>query len=685
MQRVLRLAPDLSAWLDQVQPRGTPLLVVLALTVGLTGGVIATGFRAGIELASELFLTGGERLLAPLVGRWYVALLPVVGFLSVVWLLRILLRGEAGHGVAGIMERVALAGGRLPVLPTVARTLGAMITIGSGGSVGPEDPSVGIGATVGSVVGRWTRVSDDRVRTLVACGAAAGIASSFNAPLTGVFFALEVVLGELTAPAFAVVVLAAVASAAITHALTGTGRPAFAAPSYEFLGVWELVFYAALGIVAAGVAVAYVRAIFEFEDFFKRLRLPFWAKAVAGGLVVGLVGVFFPQILGVGYATIGEVLAGDFSRDLRLLSALVALKLLMTAVTLGAGGVGGLFAPSLFMGTMLGAAFAEVLGILLPGTAPNAPAYALVGMAAVLAGAVRAPITAMFLPFELTGDYRVILPLMAATVLSYVLSEYLFPESVYSLSLARRGIRLDRGRDIDVMQGLTVGEVMTTDPETVSEDLSLAGLAEAFGRTHRHGFPVLSRDGKLVGIVTIQDLERALAEKRPLELPVKTIATSRMLVAYPEEPVWAALKRLGTRDLGRLPVVDRDDPTRLLGVVRRRDIIRAYNTAIVRRQASQQREEHLRLGRLTGAEFLTIRVAEGSPLADAFVRDVAWPEESLLVAVRRNRHTLIPHGDTVLCPGDELTIYCTRKAASRIRQSTHHSGRSALEGFALHE
>lgn len=671
MQRFIGRPPDLSAWLDQLQPRGTPLLVAFAVLVGLVSGVIATAFRTGIELAAEFFFEGGERLLAGSLGRWYIALLPAIGFLIVVWLLHVALGGEAGHGVASIMERVALGGGRLPVRPTVVRTLGAIITIGSGGSVGPEDPSVGIGSTVGSAIGQWTRLSDERVRTLVACGAAAGIASSFNAPLTGVFFALEVVLGELTAAAFAVVVLAAVTGAAVTHALTGTSRPAFAVPSYEFLGVWELVFYAALGIVAAGVAVAYVRAIFEVEDLFKRLRLPFWAKGVAGGLVVGVVGVFFPQILGVGYDTIGEVLAGEFRRDMSLLVALVGLKLLMTAVTLAAGGVGGLFAPSLFLGTMLGAAFAEILGILLPGAAANAPAYALVGMAAVLAGAVRAPITAVFLPFELTSDYRVILPLMAATVLSYVLSEHLFPDSVYSLSLARRGVRLDRGRDIDVMQGITVGEVMTTDPETVGEDLPLAGLAETFSRTHRHGFPVLDGGGKLLGIVTIQDLDRALAQKRPLDRPVREIATTRLLVTYPEEPVWEALKRLGTRDLGRLPVVDREDPTTLLGVVRRRDIVRAYNTAIVRRQASQRREEHLRLGRLTGAEFLTITVDEGSPLADTRVRDVAWPEESLLVAVRRNRHTLIPHGDTVLLAGDELTIYCTRETAAEVREFEH--------------
>jgi len=247
------------------------------------------------------------------------------------------------------------------------------------------------------------------------------------------------------------------------------------------------------------------------------------------------------------------------------------------------------------------------------------------------------------------------LPLMLATGVSTLLADYLFKESIYTLKLTRRGVRLERGRDIDVMQGVLVGEAMTTNPDTVDADLSLEELDQAFVATHHHGFPVLDRDGRLFGMATIQDLERA-RERGPIDgLRVRDIATTSLLTAFPDEPVWQALKRLGTRDVGRLPVVSRKDPYHLVGVVRRHDIIRAYQRAILRRMEMQQRRERLWLGKIGGTEFVELAVAAQSPLAGQAIRDLILPHDCVIVSVRRGRQVIIPHGDTVFEVGDKVT------------------------------
>jgi CIC family chloride channel protein len=363
----------------------------------------------------------------------------------------------------------------------------------------------------------------------------------------------------------------------------------------------------------------------------------------------------FPQVLGSGLEFIGESIASG-GTEFWLVLALGGLKILATSFTLGSGNSGGVFAPALFTGAMLGEAFGEMAHRLLPGLTAVPGAYALVGMAALFAAAAHAPITAVLIVFEMSGDYRLILPLMFATVVSTLLSEHLQRESIYTLKLARRGIHLERGHDIDVMQGITVGEAMTLDPETVSVSTSLRELSDRLATGHYHGYPVLDEEGKLCGVVTLQDLERVTrGGKRPPGARVGQICTPNPLVAYPDEPLWAALKRIGTRDIGRLPVVSREDPTRLVGLIRGNDIIRAYNKAIARRVELQHRAERLRLGKVTGTEFIEADVHSASPLAGQQVKELNLPSDCVLISIQRGRRLVIPHGDTVLLPEDRVT------------------------------
>jgi CIC family chloride channel protein len=374
-------------------------------------------------------------------------------------------------------------------------------------------------------------------------------------------------------------------------------------------------------------------------------------------------------VFGVGYPAIEDALLGKMM--LGSMGLLILVKILATSLTIGSGGSGGVFAPSLFIGAVLGGLFGTLANQILPDITAAPGAYALVGMAAVFAGAAHAPITAIIILFEMTNDYRIILPLMLAVVVSALLSRQLYQESIYTLKLARRGVRLEYGRDIDVMQGVLVGEAMTTNLDTVDADLSLVDLDRAFHETHHHGFPVLDSHGDLFGVVTVQDLERA-KERGSIEgLHVRDIATRQILVTYADEPVWAALKRLGIRDVGRLPVVDRQNPQRLVGLIRRYDIVRAYKVGIGRKLEMQARSEQLRLGRLTGTEFIDVVVRPQSSVAHRAVKELNLPEDCLLVSILRDNRTLIPHGDTRLLPGDHLMALMREECVRQFRQVFH--------------
>jgi len=665
----LRSVNRLVRLLDRWQPPETAVLVATAIIVGLGAGFGAVIFRWLIGWFTTLsFVTAQEAL--SFMGRYYVIIIPAIGGLFVGPMIYFFAREAKGHGVPEVMEAVAMRGGRIRPIVVVIKSLASSICIGSGGSVGREGPIVQIGSALGSSLGQILHMSDDRTRNLVACGAAGGIAATFNAPLAGVFFALEVILGEFSVGYFSTVVISSVTASVIGRIFLGN-ELAFPVLPYSMVNPLELLLYAILGVASAFVAVAFTHILYKFEDVFDAWRFPEYLKPVVGGLGMGIMGLYFPDLFGVGYEAIERALLGEIVAGTVLL--LLVLKVVATSLTIGSGGSGGVFAPSLFIGSMLGAAYGIAVHRWLPTLTAAPGAYALVGMAAVFAGAARAPITSILILFEMTDDYRIILPLMFATVISTLLSEHLSGESIYTLKLARRGIRLERGHDIDVMQGITVGEAMTSNPETVSVNTTLRELSDRFATSHYHGYPVLDEEGRLCGVVTLQDLEYVTRHgERPPRALVGQICTRDPLVAYPDEPLWAALKRIGTRDIGRLPVVSREDPTRLVGLIRGNDIIRAYNKAIARRVELQHRAERLRLGKVTGTEFVEADVHPASPLAGQQVKELDLPSGCVLISIQRGRRLVIPHGDTVLQPRDQVTalvdIHCRGLFQSRFEE-----------------
>jgi CIC family chloride channel protein len=677
----------LSRWLDRFQPPETAVLMGTALLVGLGAGLGAIAFRWLIGAVQTLSFKGlGQAL--PFLGDYVLILAPVLGGLIVGPLIYFFAREAKGHGVPEVMEAVALKGGRIRPIVVIIKSLASSICIGSGGSAGREGPIVQIGSALGSTLGQLLHMSDERIRNLVACGAAGGIAATFNAPIAGVLFALEVILGEFTARYFATVVISAVTASVISRVAFGN-VPAFAVPSYAMVSPWGLIFYTVMGVLAAFVAVGFTRTLYKLEDLFDAWKsFPEYLKPAIGGALLGLGGLFFFRanlsqawgvpgnpvaFFGVGYEAMEWVLVGGGT--LALLLALTAIKLLATSLTIGSGGSGGVFAPSLFIGSMFGGAYGLIVHNAFPTVTAVPGAFALVGMAAVFAGAARAPITAIIIIFEMTDDYHIILPLMLATVISTILAEHLSKESIYTLKLVRRGIRLERGQDIDIMQGVLVGEAMTTEVETVSADLDLQELGRIFTETHHHGFPVLEANGDLFGVVTLQDLARAREEGPLVDRKVRDIATRSVLTVFADEPMWVALKRLSTRDVGRLPVVDRQNPRRLVGLIRRNDIVRAYQVGISRRLDLQERADKLRLGKLTGTEFVEIVVGPGSPLAGRRVRDLPLPSDCLLTTLRRGNKVILLHGDTLIQEGDHIVALAEPSSAGQLPEIFGSSAR----------
>lgn len=632
----------------------SPLLNIggLALLVGLGVGVAIWLFKTAIELIRSLLF---ERLLPQLTppGTWTVILLPALGGLVVAWMAARFWNDEKLHGTANVMQAVALAGGRLHYRVAPLKALGAALSIGSGASVGPEDPSVQIGASLGSFFGQKLRLSDERTRTLTAAGAAAAIAAAFNAPIAGVFFAIEIILGEIAGEALGMVLVAAVASSVLTQAVEGSA-PAFAIPAYSLHSAWELLLYFVLGALAGPIAAFYIRLLYQMQDLFARWDVPRPLKTAGAGLTVGLVGLFLPQIFGTGYETIGQILNRN-TFPLTLLLALMVAKTILTPLSLGGGFVGGVFAPTLFIGSALGGAFGLIAAELFPGLGIAPAAFALVGMAALLAGAVHAPLTAILLLFEMTGDYRIILPLMFAVAVSLLISRRLQPDSVYALGLARHGIRLERGRAVDVLEALTVREIMHTDLTALRESTPLEEAQAILDRSRRHGLPVLNKEGGLVGIFTLSDLDRALQSGLQT---VGEACTRQLVTATPDETLAAALRRMSARDLGRLPVVEPDNPRHLVGMLRRADMIRAYELALTRRAAYGYRHSGARLDAFTPAQVQVseVIVQPGSPADGRLLREIPFPLECLVVSIRRRAGVIVPRGETRLLPGDVLIL-----------------------------
>ncbi len=658
-----RVRPNTQALVSRFWSSEMAVMVAFAVVVGAGTGLGTVIFIRMISFFTNLFWGGGKLFGLP--GNLYVILLPAIGGLIVGPLVHFIAPEAKGHGVPEVLTAIATKGGKIRPVVVLVKALGSAITIGSGGSVGREGPIVQIGAALGSTLGQIFKMNERRVVTLLASGAAAGIAATFNAPIAGVMFALEVILGDFSIRNLNTLVVSAVTASVVSQAILGN-TPAFTVPAYSLNSPAELPLYLGLGIVGGFGAIIFVKALYFAEDVFEGWKFPPYLKPAIGGLGLGLLGFFVPQVFGTGFDTIANVLTGNIG--LSLLVVLIVGKILATILTLGSGASGGVFAPALFIGAVLGGAYGQLAQMLFPGLPASSGAYAMVGMAAVFAGAARAPITAILILFEMTQDYRIILPLMFATVISTILAARLEPESIYTLKLKLRGIDLFRKRNENLLNSVLVKDAMSSDLEllTVAPTSSMAQLAQLFQDTGHHGFVVTDSNDKLVGVVTLSDLERAI-EREKLDAQVIDICSQNVVTVFADETLDEALRKFGTLNVGRLPVVDRANPLSVIGVLRRNDIVHSLSQELIDTQKSVHHMERLKMETIVRAELTEFYISQEDAACGRQISEVALPEDCVIVSIQRGKKIVVPRGFTRLMAGDRVIALVGKDALGRMK------------------
>jgi CIC family chloride channel protein len=554
-------------------------LVMLALLVGAGAGLGAIVFRWLIKMFTHVFSGHDDYSAAghaanphvPWLGMWFVLAAPVLGGLLYGPLVDRFARDARGHGVPEVMLSVAQRGGRIAPQVAVVKSLASALCIGSGGSVGREGPIVQIGSALGSTLGRLTRVAEDRLRVLVACGAAGGIAATFNAPLAGVFFAMELILRDFTAESFGAVVLAGVTASVVGRA--ALGDTAFLQlPPFHVRHPAEFLLYALLGLAAGGVGVGFTRVLYLIEDVCDwAWRGPEWLRPAAGGLLLGGLLLGLPQMYGVGYPVLENAIGGRYV--IGFLLVLLVGKMVATSLTIGIGGSGGVFAPSLFMGAMFGTTFGLVAHHLAPGLTGPAGAYGLVGMGAVFAGAARAPITAVIIMFELTGEYSIILPLMLAIVLATSISRVISGDTIYTLKLRRRGVHLDPTPPVNPLATTPVADVMEPVPDPLPDITPLTRAAHLLALSEHGVLPVTDTTGAYRGTVSARAAAQALTDGAEVPGTIGDLAELPAPVTA-EQPIAEALHLLVTAQGTGLPVLD-ETKTALIGWITHQTVLTA--------------------------------------------------------------------------------------------------------------
>ncbi|MFN7132820.1 MAG: chloride channel protein, partial [Myxococcales bacterium] len=518
-------------------------------------------------------------------GLW--VLIPALGGLAVGLLLKYVAPESRGHGVAEAMEAIAL-GRRIPGRVALTKALTAGVTIGTGGSAGREGPVVQMGAAVGNELAVRLGLGRQDVALLVACGGAAGVAASFNAPIAGAMFALEILLGDFGVRSFGSIVVAAVTATITSRALIGA-HGEIARVQYALASGGEIAAYMLLGVFAGLAAVVYVKALHRSELFFAgrgrsglsrhMARVPVELRPMLGGLLVGVIGYFVPRALGTGYATMNAALAEQLPVTVMLL--VLGAKILTTALTLGSGTPGGSFFPAVFVGALVGGVFGHGVHALLPAWTGTSGAYATVGMAAVVGAATQGPLTAVVMLFELTRSYEIILPLMISCGVAGIFARRVLGGSMYALRLKEKGIVPPRAPQPRVLEGLCVADAMTREVETVRDSAPMDEVLRLYLASGHGAFPVVDAHGRLLGLLAFDEVREVMGDPE-----LKRFAVARDLchenppTVRASETLEAALVRMASKRAEHLPVVAEDEPDRLVGILSRRDIMDAYRKAV---------------------------------------------------------------------------------------------------------
>ncbi len=558
------------------------VLTTLAVGVGALGAGGAIAFREAVSLfqygfygfSSEYFQTGLETVPA-----WRIVAATTGGGLLVGLLIHFFLPDRRAHGVADVIEAQQVNGGRIQVRTGFMAALVSALTLASGGSSGREGPVVHLAACLGGLVSNVLRLDRSARQTLLGCGVAAGVAASFNAPIAGVFFALEVVMGNYALGAFAPVVIASVTGTIISRIYFGD-FPAFIIPPHGIESFWEFPAFAILGVVSALAAVSFIWSVGVSRSVFDRIKIPIYGKTALGGLAVGLAGLGLPHILGVGYEATDQALKETLAFEMLIILAIA--KTAATAVTLGSGAGGGVFSPSLYIGAMIGGAFGVVATEFQPVLSSGHGAYTLVGMGAVAGAVLGAPISTILMVFELTGDYELTIGVMIATVIASQITHNAYGHSFFSWQLAQRGVDLSGGREDVLMRSRLVADIMRRDYVTVSKRANLEEVRRKLVGVPYGELFVTDDENRLAGTVTLPDLsEMAFNDAYDNMMLAGDVLRERPPVVCAADDLEKALALLESESDGHIAVVDGIRTMRLIGVLHERDVLVAYHKSVL--------------------------------------------------------------------------------------------------------
>ena len=557
-------------------------MLILAALLGFLAGFASTFFRWMIEFFGSVFSVKGFSMtgIPPQMYPFLLPLMPMVGGCFIGLICKFFPNAVKENGVHKVMYAVALNDGKVRKRTITSCAVTSSITIGSGGSAGREGPTVQIGAAVGSTLGQWLHLSTERVRVLVGCGAAAGIAASFNAPLAGVLFALEIVLGDFTIHTFSPIIIASVIGTVTGRALEGN-EVTFDVPVHELVHPTEIIFYLALGMLCGAAARLFTFIYFYARQIFEeKINIPDYFKPALGGFIVGMISIFLPQILGNGYDYMEQALTGQMFWGLAFL--LVFMKIMCTSITLGSGGMGGVFAPSLFIGAMLGTAFGSTIHGVFPTLTASAETYSVVGMGAVAGAVMQAPLTNILMLFELTNDYTLILPIMVSCIASSYTYQRFTKHSIYVQYLLNKGINIRHGREVSIMNSIKVRDVMNTEFTTIAQEMPFRKILETISYSKNFYFPVLDNKGDMTGILSFSDIREMMFEEQLGDLLVAgELATHKVLALTPEQNLNEAMELFTQLDVDQLPVVRHDDKVKVIGMITRGDVMASYNREIL--------------------------------------------------------------------------------------------------------
>lgn len=560
---------------------GQVFLLVTAVFIGILGAYGAIFFRYLYKLSHYIFFSTDsyETIILYQIPWWIRLIVPVIGGLIVGLIITRIAPEVKGSGVPEVMEAFATKGGIIRFRVFIAKAITSAITLGSGGSAGREGPIVHIGAAIGSAIGQVLKVNTRQLRTFLACGAAAGISATFNAPIAGAIFAIEIIVADMRVVNMPPIIISSVVATVISRYYLGD-FPAFIVPAYDMVDARELLLYAGLGIVAGLVSVAFIRLFLNTRKYFESSKIPLWLKPAIGGLVVGAIAIFFPQVYGVGYETINDAVWNNL--ELKILLILLVAKVIATSFTLASGGSGGVFGPSLYFGALLGASWGIVANILFPDWTASPGAYALVGMGAMLSGITHTPITAILMIFEFTNNYLIIPPLMIASIISVLLSNQIAKRSIEAAVLESKGIKIHDKREVNLLRSIYVNSVMDTIPALIKRNEPFSNVITNLLSGKSHFAIVVDEYNSYVGTVELNDIRESLldSESTSSTLIASDVANTNVPFVLPDDNLDLIMHIFGRVEKDQLAVCNNTQEKKVIGVVTKSAIIDAYNKRI---------------------------------------------------------------------------------------------------------